>query len=72
MKIIIIFFLLFMTACSLDTKSGIWNEKKIAKQKSKLINNETVKINQNLTFDEYKLTVIEYGKKSKFPKINNN
>ena len=72
MKIIIIFFLLLITACSLDTKSGIWNEKKIVKQKLKLINEDSFKINQNLTFDEYKLTVIEYGKKSKFPKINNN
>jgi len=72
MKIIIIFFLLFITACSLDTKSGIWNEKKTVQQKLKLLNDDIVKINQNLTFDEYKLTVIEYGKKSKFPKINNN
>ena len=72
MKIIIMIFLLLITACSLDTNSGIWNEKKIVKQKSKLTNEASVKINQNLTFDEYKLTVIEYGKKSKFPKINNN
>ncbi len=70
MKIIIMFFLLaFISACSLDTKSGIWNEKKTINQKSTLSLDD---LNQDLTFDEYKLIIIEYGKKSKFPEINVN
>ena len=70
MKIIALFFLLvFISSCSLDTKSGIWNEKKVINQKSTLnIEHQ----NHDLTFDEYKLIIIEYGKKSKFPKINVN
>ena len=68
MKIITMFILLvFISACSLDTKSGIWNEKKVINQKSTL---SFEGLNQDLTFDEYKLIIIEYGKKSKFPEIN--
>ena len=59
--------LVFISACSLDTKSGIWNEKKVINQKSTL---SLEGLNQDLTFDEYKLIIIEYGKKSKFPEIN--
>ena len=70
MKIIVMFLLLiFVSACSLDTKSGIWNEKKVINQKSTLSLEDQ---NHDLTFDEYKLIIIEYGKKSKFPKINVN
>ena len=70
MKIIALFFLLvFISSCSLDTKSGIWNEKKVINQKSTLSLEDQ---NHDLTFDEYKLIIIEYGKKSKFPKINVN
>ena len=70
MKIIVMFLLLiFISACSLDTKSGIWNEKKVINQKSTLSLEDQ---NHDLTFDEYRLIIIEYGKKSKFPKINVN
>ena len=70
MKIILISFLLvFISACSLDTKSGIWNEKKTTNQKSSL---DLDDLNHDLTFEEYKSIIIEYGKKSKFPKINTN
>ena len=70
MKIIVMFLLLiFISACSLDTKSGIWNEKKVINKKSILSYED---LNQDLTFDEYKSIIIEYGKKSKFPKINVN
>jgi len=70
MKIIVMFLLLiFISACSLDTKSGIWNEKKVINQKS---TSSLEDQNHDLTFDEYKLIIIEYGKKSKFPKINVN
>ena len=70
MKIIALFFLLvFISSCSLDTKSGIWNEKKIINQKTTL---DLKNLNQDLTFDEYKLIIIDYGKKSKFPEININ
>ena len=70
MKIIALFFLLvFISSCSLDTKSGIWNEKKVINQKSSLSLEDQ---NHDLTFDEYRLIIIEYGKKSKFTKININ
>ena len=50
MKIIAMFLLLiFISACSLDTKSGIWNEKKLINQKSTLSLEDQ---NHDLTFDE--------------------
>ena len=70
MKIIAMFLLLIIiSACSLDTKSAIWNEKKVINQKSTLSVEEQ---NYDLTFEEYKLIVIEYGNQSKFPEININ
>ena len=70
MKIIMMFFLfVFIFACSLDTRSGIWNDKKVINNKSILSFED---LNQDLTFDEYKSIIIEYGKKSKFPEIKIN
>ena len=70
MKIIVMFFLLvIISACSLDTKSGIWNEKKVINKKLILSSED---LNEYLTYDEYKATVIEYGKKGKFSELNIN
>ena len=66
MKIIVMIFLLVLiSACSLNTRSGFWNEKKV--------NTLTLdNLDTDLTYDEYKTIIIEYGKKSKFPEINVN
>ena len=66
MKIIVMLFLLVLiSACSLNTRSGFWNEKKV--------NTLTLdNLDTDLTYDEYKTIIIEYGKRSKFPEINVN
>ena len=66
MKIIIFFIsMLFIYSCSLNTDSAYWDKKntnfKIVKQTS----NKT----EDGDFKEIKNQIIEYGKKSSFPSI---
>ena len=58
--------LIFVTNCSIDTKTGIWENKKEISADTDL---SSVSFDENLTFDEYKNNVIIYGKKSKYPKL---
>jgi len=59
--------LFIFSHCSIDTKSGLWENKDSINDKKKL--NE-IDFNKKLTFNEFKENVILYGKKSKFPIIN--
>ena len=70
MKIIIKSFLILfvITACSMDTKTGMWDDKINELQLSNINIDD---LNYDLTFDEYKKIVLTYGKHSKFPDINN-
>ena len=63
---ILIFFIL--SHCSIDTKSGLWENKNTIDNKKK---SSEMNFNKELTFNEFKEHVILYGKKSKFPIINN-
>tara|TARA_Y100000992_G_scaffold12952_1_gene7746 strand:- start:3883 stop:4095 length:213 start_codon:yes stop_codon:yes gene_type:complete len=66
-RILLIFtFLLVLNACSVDTKSGFWENKQIQSAETRLSDHS---FDENLSFDEYKNNVIEYGKKSDFPKL---
>ena len=70
MKTIITFVLIlfFINACSMDTHTGMWNDKINELQLSNINVND---LDKDLSFDEYKKTVVTYGKHSKFPDINN-
>ena len=70
MKIIINFFLIFfvITGCSMDTQTGMWNDKINELQLSNINVND---LDNDMPFDEYKKIVVTYGKHSKFPDINN-
>ena len=53
--------------CSVDTRSGIWeniNETKSAKKISEIT------FEHNLSFDQYKKNIINYGKLSNYPKLD--
>ena len=68
-KILLLFFIMiFSISCSMDTHSGLWNEKF---NEVKLSNTEVEDIDKNISFEEYKDIVIKYGKYSEFPNINN-
>ena len=61
-KFIFLFLLLlFLNNCSVDTKSGIWQDKNDSLTKKKL---SDIKFNYDITFEKFKENAIEYGKKS--------
>ena len=64
LKLIII--LIFVTNCSIDTKTGIWENKNEISTDTEL---SLLSFDENLTFDEFKNNVIIYGKKSEYPKL---
>ena len=65
--LIIIFFII--THCSIDTKTGLWENKNYTKNEKKL---SEINFNKELSFDEFKENVVLYGKKSKYPNIIDN
>jgi len=67
-KLLFYFFLiLLLSNCSKDIKSKIWKndeEIKVVKKVSE------IKFNYDLSFEEFKKNVIEYGKLSDYPKLD--
>ena len=49
--------LIFATHCSIDTKTGIWENKKVISTDTEL---SSLSFDENLTFDEFKNNVIIY------------
>jgi len=62
-----IIMLFIFSHCSIDTKSGLWENKNTVDNKKKL---SEINFNKELTFNEFKENVILYGKNSKYPIIN--
>ncbi len=62
----VIIMLFIFSHCSIDTKSGLWENKNIINNDKKL---SEIDFNKKLTFFEFKENVILYSKKSKFPVI---
>ena len=58
--------LIFVTSCSIDTKTGIWENKKEISTDTEI---SSLSFDENLTFEEFKNNVITYGKKSEYPKL---
>jgi len=61
-----IIMLFIFSNCSIDTKSGLWENKNTIDNKKK---SSEINFNKELTFDEFKENVILYGKNSKYPII---
>ena len=61
-----IIMLFIFSHCSIDTKSGLWENKNIIDNKKK---SSVINFNKELNFDEFKENVILYGKNSKYPII---
>jgi len=63
------FLLIFLYGCSVDTKSGIWENKIDLKTSiSKKISD--IKFNEEMSFKQFKENAIQYGKLSDFPKLD--
>ena len=61
-----IIMLFIFSHCSIDTKSGLWENKNTVDNKKKL---SEMNFNKELTFNEFKENVILYGKNSEYPII---
>jgi hypothetical protein len=74
MKLTFIFFIiLFLTNCSLNKDSKYWTKDVVKKSKDQKILSEVLKKSDditNMTYDEYKIYIDDYTKKSKYPDIN--
>jgi len=62
-----IIILFIFSHCSLDSKSGLWKNKKNVSDKKKITK---INFDKELDFVIFKENIILYGKKSKFPDIN--
>ena len=67
MRYFLFIIFLLTISCSIDTNSGIWNQKI---NKMKLSQTNIGDLNKNLSFSEYKKIIINYGKYSDFPNID--
>jgi hypothetical protein len=74
MKLLFIFFIiLFLTNCSLNKDSKYWTEDVVKKNEDQKKLSEVLKKSEditNMTYDEYKIYIDDYTKKSKYPNIN--
>jgi len=64
---LLIIFAILLTSCSVDTKTGFWENKKKPNNIKKL---SEIKFDYDLSFNQFKKNVIEYGKRSKYPKLD--
>ena len=62
----LIVMLIILSHCSIDTKSGLWENKNSEKDERKL---SELNFNKELSFDDFKKNVVLYGKKSNYPNL---
>ena len=74
MKFILFFLIiLLLNNCSLNKDSKYWTEDVVKKSEDKKKLSEVLKKSEditNMTYDEYKIYIDDYTKKSKYPDIN--
>ena len=62
----LILLIFILSHCSVDTKSGLWENKNSEKDERKM---SELNFNKELSFDDFKKNVVLYGKKSNYPSI---
>ena len=74
MKFILIIFIIFLlNNCSFNKDSKYWTEDVVKKNKDQKKLSKVLKKSDditNMTYDEYKIYIDDYTKKSKYPDIN--
>ena len=67
-KIIISFFLsILLASCSVDTKTGFWNDVNKPIISTKLTD---LNFDYDKTYEQYKENIIQYGKLENYPKLD--
>jgi len=62
----LILMIFILSHCSIDTKSGLWENKNSEKDKRKI---SELNFNKELSFEDFKKNVVLYGKKNNYPNI---
>ena len=62
----LILLIFILSHCSVDTKSGLWENKNSEKDERKL---SKLNFYKELSFNDFKKNVVLYGKKSNYPSI---
>ncbi len=74
MKIVLIFFIFFLlNNCSFNKDSQYWTEDVVKKNEDQKKLSDVLKKSEDITnmnYDEYKIYIDDYTKKSKYPDIN--
>ena len=74
MKLVFFFsFILLLNNCSLNKDSKYWTEDVVKKKEDEKKLSEVLKKSEditNMTYNEYKIYIDDYTKKSKYPDIN--
>ena len=74
MKLVLILsIILFLNNCSLNKDSKYWTEDGVKKEEDQKKISEVLKKSEditNMSYDEYKIYIDDYTKKSKYPDIN--
>jgi hypothetical protein len=74
MKLVFIFFIFFiLNNCSLNKDSKYWTEDVVKKREDQKKLSKVLKKSEditNMSYDEYKIYIDDYTKKSKYPDIN--
>ena len=71
--VFIIFIILLLNNCSLNKDSKYWTEDVVKKIEDQKKLSEVLKKSEeitNMSYDEYKIYIDDYTKKSKYPDIN--
>ena len=56
-----------LSHCSIDTKSGLWENKQILYEQKKI---SDINFNKELSFENFKKNIVLFSKKSNYPKLN--
>ena len=62
----LILIIFILSHCSLDTKSGLWENKNSPEDKRKIA---VINFDTETSFDDFKKNVVLYGKKSNYPNL---
>ena len=71
--VFIVFITLLLNNCSLNKDSKYWTEEVVKKREDQKKLSEVLKKSEditNMSYDEYKIYIDDYTKKSKYPDIN--
>ncbi len=65
----LILMIFLITHCSIDNKSGLWENKNTIKDEKKL---SEINFDKELSFEDFKKNVVLFGKKSNYPTLIKN